>query len=148
VPCSGTLPSSSSGSAASTAWARPVHAFMLVSECILEENLLATLSAKRELELANAALDPDSDVDRVQHAVAGRVQALPRDRRQPERGPAGERVGASGRFGRRTRPDTDFSKASRDVEKPFRPFEKPFRRSKSLIGLFVSAASTARGGMT
>ena len=42
---------------------RPVHAFVLITERTIEENLLATLSAKRELAIA--ALDPDSDVDRV-----------------------------------------------------------------------------------
>ena len=45
---------------------RPVHAYVLVTEGTLEENLLATLSAKHELALA--ALDPDSDVDRVDMA--------------------------------------------------------------------------------
>ena len=42
---------------------RPVHVFVLVTEETLEENLLATLSAKREL--AQAVLDPDSELDRV-----------------------------------------------------------------------------------
>ncbi|HSR97030.1 MAG TPA: DEAD/DEAH box helicase [Kofleriaceae bacterium] len=42
---------------------RPVHAFVLVTEGTIEENLLTTLAAKRELALA--ALDPSSDVDRV-----------------------------------------------------------------------------------
>ena len=45
---------------------RPVHAYILVTEQTIEENLLATLSAKRELALA--ALDPDSDVDTVELA--------------------------------------------------------------------------------
>src|SRR5450755_2414021 len=40
---------------------RPVHAYVLVTEGTIEESLLATLAAKRELALA--ALDPDSDVD-------------------------------------------------------------------------------------
>jgi hypothetical protein len=42
---------------------RPVHAFVLITERTIEENLLATLSARRELAIA--ALDPDSDIDRV-----------------------------------------------------------------------------------
>lgn len=39
---------------------RPVQVYLLVTEETLEENLLATLSAKQELALA--ALDPESDV--------------------------------------------------------------------------------------
>jgi hypothetical protein len=101
---------------------------MLVSECILEENLLATLSAKRELELElelpNAALDPDSDVDRVQRAVAGRVQALPRDRRQPERGlPASDSEPAVG------------SRAER----------APIRTSRKLLATSKSSLAQCRG---
>ena len=42
---------------------RPVQVFVLVTEDTIEENLLATLSAKHELALA--ALDTDSDVDTV-----------------------------------------------------------------------------------
>jgi hypothetical protein len=42
---------------------RPVHAYVLVTEGTIEENLLATLAAKRELALA--ALDSASDIDRV-----------------------------------------------------------------------------------
>lgn len=42
---------------------RPVHAFVLVTTGTIEESLLATLAAKRELALA--ALDPNSDIDRV-----------------------------------------------------------------------------------
>ena len=42
---------------------RPVHVFLLVTEDTIEENLLGTLSAKQEL--AMAALDVESDVDRV-----------------------------------------------------------------------------------
>ena len=42
---------------------RPVQVFVLVSEGTIEENLLATLSAK--YELSNAALDADSDIDAV-----------------------------------------------------------------------------------
>ena len=41
----------------------PVQVFVLITEGTIEENLLATLSAKHELALA--ALDPDSDVDTV-----------------------------------------------------------------------------------
>ena len=46
---------------------RPVHAYLLVTEGTIEENLLATLSAKREL--AMAALDPDEDADTVELAT-------------------------------------------------------------------------------
>jgi hypothetical protein len=46
--------------------ARPVHAYVLVTDGTIEENLLATLSAKHALALA--ALDPDSDVERVELA--------------------------------------------------------------------------------
>jgi superfamily II DNA or RNA helicase len=42
---------------------QPVQVFVLVTEATLEENLLTTLSAKRELALA--ALDQDSEVDAV-----------------------------------------------------------------------------------
>jgi hypothetical protein len=42
---------------------QPVSVFVLVTEATLEENLLSTLSAKRDL--AMAALDPDSDVNDV-----------------------------------------------------------------------------------
>ena len=42
---------------------RPVHVMILVTEGTLEENLLATLSAKHELALA--ALDVESEVDAV-----------------------------------------------------------------------------------
>jgi superfamily II DNA/RNA helicase len=42
---------------------QPVQVFVLVTEQTLEENLLQTLNAKRDLALA--ALDPDSDVDTV-----------------------------------------------------------------------------------
>ena len=45
---------------------RPVQVFVLVTEETIEENLLATLSAKHELALA--ALDADSDIDEVQLA--------------------------------------------------------------------------------
>lgn len=42
---------------------RPVQVFVLVTEDTIEENLLATLAAKRELALA--VLDPDSQVEAV-----------------------------------------------------------------------------------
>ena len=42
---------------------RPVQVFVLVTEGTIEENLLATLSAKHELALA--ALDAESDIDTV-----------------------------------------------------------------------------------
>ncbi|MCI0332754.1 MAG: DEAD/DEAH box helicase [Planctomycetes bacterium] len=42
---------------------QPVHAFLLVTEQTLEESLLTTLSAKKDLALA--ALDVDSEVDEV-----------------------------------------------------------------------------------
>lgn len=42
----------------------PVHVYLLVTEDTLEERLLNTLAAKQEL--ANAALDVDSDIDKVQ----------------------------------------------------------------------------------
>jgi SNF2-related domain/Helicase conserved C-terminal domain len=42
---------------------QPVQVFLLVTEQTIEENLLSTISAKKELALA--ALDPDSDVDQV-----------------------------------------------------------------------------------
>jgi hypothetical protein len=42
---------------------QPVHAFLLVTEQTLEESLLTTLSAKKDLALA--ALDVDSDIDEV-----------------------------------------------------------------------------------
>ena len=44
--------------------ARPVQVFILVSETTIEENMLATLSAKHQLALAT--LTADSEVDRVQ----------------------------------------------------------------------------------
>ena len=46
---------------------RPVQVFLLVTENTLEENLLATLSAKHEL--SRAVLDPDSDTTRVDMAT-------------------------------------------------------------------------------
>ena len=46
---------------------RPVQVFVLVTEQTIEENLLATLSAKHQLALA--ALDPESDVDAVDLAT-------------------------------------------------------------------------------
>jgi hypothetical protein len=42
---------------------RPVQVYLLVTEQTLEETLLATLAVKQDL--ASAALDPDSDVDRL-----------------------------------------------------------------------------------
>jgi SNF2 family DNA or RNA helicase len=42
---------------------RPVQVFVLITEETIEDNLLATLSAKKELALA--ALDPDSEIDAV-----------------------------------------------------------------------------------
>ncbi|MFV1995716.1 MAG: DEAD/DEAH box helicase, partial [Verrucomicrobiales bacterium] len=45
---------------------RPVQVYILVTEDTIEENLLNTLSAKHEL--AQAGLDPDSDVDQVDMA--------------------------------------------------------------------------------
>ena len=42
---------------------RPVHVFLLVTSDTLEENLLATLSAKHELSLA--VLDPEADATEV-----------------------------------------------------------------------------------
>ena len=46
---------------------RPVQVFLLVTENTLEENLLATLSAKHEL--SQAVLDPESDVTQVDMAT-------------------------------------------------------------------------------
>ena len=43
---------------------RPVHVYVLVTDGTIEENLLATLSAKHELALA--ALDAASEVDAVE----------------------------------------------------------------------------------
>lgn len=43
---------------------QPVQVFVLVTEGTIEENLLATIAAKRDLALA--ALDPESEVDQVQ----------------------------------------------------------------------------------
>ncbi|MGD8451390.1 MAG: DEAD/DEAH box helicase [Phycisphaerae bacterium] len=42
---------------------RPVQVYILVTESTIEENLLATLSAKQELALA--ALDAESDIDKL-----------------------------------------------------------------------------------
>ncbi len=53
---------------------RQVQVYVLVTEETIEENLLETLSAKHEL--AQAALDPDSDVDSVD--LAGGMEALKR----------------------------------------------------------------------
>jgi superfamily II DNA or RNA helicase len=51
---------------------QPVQVYVLVTEQTLEENLLATLSAKKDLALA--ALDPESDTDQVD--VASGMQEL------------------------------------------------------------------------
>jgi superfamily II DNA or RNA helicase len=53
---------------------RPVQVFLLVTENTLEENLLATLSAKHEL--SQAVLDPDSDTRQVDMATG--MEALKR----------------------------------------------------------------------
>jgi superfamily II DNA/RNA helicase len=53
---------------------RPVHVFVLVTEGTIEENLMATLSAKHELALA--ALDSESEVDAVE--LASGVEELKR----------------------------------------------------------------------
>jgi hypothetical protein len=53
---------------------RPVHVYILITEGTIEENLLATLSAKHEL--AAAVLDPDSDLSEV-NLVSG-LDALKR----------------------------------------------------------------------
>ncbi len=53
---------------------KPVHAYVLITTGTIEESLLATLAAKRELALA--ALDPDSDVERVD--LAGSMDNLKR----------------------------------------------------------------------
>jgi superfamily II DNA or RNA helicase len=51
---------------------QPVQVYVLVTEQTIEENLLTTLSAKKELALA--ALDPDSETDEVD--VASGMQEL------------------------------------------------------------------------
>jgi hypothetical protein len=51
---------------------RPVQVYILVTEGTIEENLLSTISAKHEL--AQAALDPDSEIDEV--ALASGMQQL------------------------------------------------------------------------
>ena len=58
---------------------RPVQVFVLVSEDTLEEQLLGTLAAKHEL--AQAVLDPDSDVEAVDltsnvEELRGRLEGL------------------------------------------------------------------------
>ncbi len=58
---------------------QPVQVFVLVTEGTIEENLLATLAAKKDLALA--ALDAESDVDRVDLAsgiqeLKGRLEVL------------------------------------------------------------------------
>ena len=69
---------------------RPVQVFVLVTEGTIEENLLATLSAKHDL--AMAALDADSDVTQVD-LVSG-IEEL-RRRLEVLLGAVG---GAAGRF--------------------------------------------------
>ncbi len=53
---------------------RPVQVYLLITENTIEENLLATLSAKHEL--AAAVLDPDSDLQEVQ--LASGIEELKR----------------------------------------------------------------------
>jgi hypothetical protein len=53
---------------------RPVHVYILVTEDTLEERLLDTLSAKKELSMA--ALDIDSEIDRV--AMESGIEELKR----------------------------------------------------------------------
>ncbi|HZN35879.1 MAG TPA: SNF2-related protein, partial [Pirellulaceae bacterium] len=58
---------------------QPVQVYVLVTEGTLEENLLTTLSAKKELALA--ALDPDADADTVEMVsgmdeLKGRLEIL------------------------------------------------------------------------
>jgi superfamily II DNA/RNA helicase len=58
---------------------QPVQVFVLVTENTLEENLLATIAAKKDLALA--ALDAESDVDQVDLAsgiqeLKGRLEVL------------------------------------------------------------------------
>jgi superfamily II DNA/RNA helicase len=58
---------------------QPVQVFVLVTEQTIEENLLATLSAKKDLALA--ALDPEASVDTVDMAsgmdeLKGRLEVL------------------------------------------------------------------------
>jgi len=53
---------------------RPVQVYLLITENTIEENLLATLSAKHEL--AAAVLDPDSDLREIE--LASGIEALKR----------------------------------------------------------------------
>ena len=58
---------------------QPVQVYVLVTEGTIEENLLATLSAKKDLALA--ALDPDASVDSVEMVsgmdeLKGRLEVL------------------------------------------------------------------------
>jgi len=53
---------------------QPVQVFVLITGDTIEEKLLSTLSAKRDLALA--ALDPESDVDQVD--LAGGIEELRR----------------------------------------------------------------------
>lgn len=52
----------------------PVQVFILITEGTIEEKLLSTLSAKHEL--AQAALDPDADLDKID--LASGIEALKR----------------------------------------------------------------------
>ena len=58
---------------------RPVQVYILITEHTIEEGMLGTLSAKHEL--ANAALDTDSDIDKVDllsstEALKSRLESL------------------------------------------------------------------------
>ena len=53
---------------------RPVHVYLMITENTIEENLLATLSAKHEL--AAAVLDPDSELREVN--LASGIEELKR----------------------------------------------------------------------
>ena len=64
---------------------QPVQVFVLVTEQTIEENLLATIAAKKDLALA--ALDAESDVDEVD--LASGMEEL--------KGPVGSAVGGAAR---------------------------------------------------
>lgn len=81
---------------------QPVQVFVLVTEQTIEENLLATIAAKKDLALA--ALDADSDVDEVQlqsgmQELKSRLEVLlgarpetpPTEAQQPPAGPDSQR---------------------------------------------------------
>ena len=63
---------------------RPVQVYLLITEDTIEENLLATLSAKHEL--AAAVLDPDSDLREVQ--LASGIEELKRRLEAAARAPS------------------------------------------------------------